>query len=78
MRKIADRVYPGWDESTIMTLLVERESFAAVVASLLLVIFLCLLRIALRWFGERRLGVRRVRIREQLLRAGSAFLRSAS
>jgi hypothetical protein len=78
MRKIADRVYPGWDESTIMTLLVERESFAAVVASLLLVIFLCLLRIALRWFGERRLGVRRVRIREQLLRAGSAFLHSAS
>ncbi len=78
LRKIADRVYPGWDESTIMTLLVERESFAAVVASLLLVIFLCLLRIALRWFGERRLGVRRVRIREQLLRAGSAFLRSAS
>ena len=78
LRAIADRVYPGWDESTVMTLLVERESFAAVVASLLLVIFLCLLRITLRWFGERRLGVRRVRIREQLLRAGNAFLHSAS
>jgi hypothetical protein len=78
MRKIADRIYPGWDESAVMTLLVERESFAAVVASLLLVIFLCLLRIVLRWFGEKRLGVRRVRIREQLLRAGSTFLHSAS
>jgi hypothetical protein len=78
LRSIADHIFPGWDESSAMTLLVERESFAAVVASLLLVIFLCLLRIALRWFGERRLGVRRVRVREQLVRAGNAFLRSAS
>jgi hypothetical protein len=78
LRKIADRIYPGWDESTAISLLVERESFAATVTSILLVIFLCLLRIALRWFGERRLGIRRVRIREQLLRAGSAFMRSAS
>ena len=78
IRKIADSVYPGWDESTTMTLLVERESFAATVASILLVLFLCLLRISLRWFGERRLGVRRVRFREQLLRAGSAFLHSTS
>ncbi len=77
LRKIADRIYPGWDESTVMTLLVERESFAATVTAILLVIFLCLLRIALRWFGERRLGVRRTRFREQLLRAGSAFLHSA-
>ena len=78
LRKIADRIFPGWDESTTMTLLVERESFAATVASILLVIFLCLLRISLRWFGERRLGVPRVRFREQLLRAGSAFLHSTS
>ncbi|MGA7913823.1 MAG: hypothetical protein WCA00_01210 [Candidatus Acidiferrales bacterium] len=77
LRKIADRIYPGWDESTAMTLLVERESFAATVTSILLVIFLCLLRIMLRWFGETRLGVRRTRFREQLLRAGSAFLHSA-
>jgi hypothetical protein len=77
LRRIADRIYPGWDESTAMTLLVERESFAATVASILLVIFLVMLRIMLRWFGERRLGVRRVRFREQLLRAGDAFLHSA-
>ncbi len=77
-RSIADRLWPGWDESTVMTLLVERESFAATVLSIFLVILLCLLRIFLRWFGESRLGVRSVRFRQQLLRAGSAFLRSAS
>lgn len=78
LRKIADRIYPGWDESPAISLLVERESFAATVTSILLVIFLGLIRIALRWYGERRLGVRRVRFREQLLRAGNAFLHSAS
>ena len=77
LRRIADRIYPGWDESTAISLLVERESFAATVTSILLVIFLVMLRIMLRWFGERRLGVRRVRFREQLLRAGDAFLHSA-
>lgn len=78
LRKIADRIYPGWDESTAMTLLVERESFAATITSILLVIFLCLLRVVIRWFGEHRLGVYRVRFREQLVRAGSAFLHSAN
>lgn len=78
LRQILNRILPGWDESTFVTLLVERESFAASVASVLLVIFLLLARFFLRWFGERRLGIHRVRFREQLRRAGSAFLNSAS
>jgi hypothetical protein len=77
-RPFADRVLPGWDESTGMTLLVERESFAATVLCIFLIIVLLLLRMSLRWFGESRLGVHRIRFREQLLRAASAFLRSAS
>ena len=77
-RKILDRILPGWDDSTGMTLLVERESFAASVASILLVIFLFFLWISLRWFGEHRLGIPRVHLRTQLRRAGSAFLNSAS
>jgi hypothetical protein len=78
LRRILDRALPGWDESTAMTLLVERESFAASVASVLLVIFLLLLWISLRWFGEHRLGIPRLHLRAQLRRAGSAFLNSAS
>jgi hypothetical protein len=77
-RRILDRFFPGWDESTSMTLLVERESFGASVASILLVIFLLLVWISLRWFGEHRLGIPRVHLRTQLRRAGSAFLNSAS
>jgi hypothetical protein len=78
LRRVLDRFLPGWDESPFMTLLVERESFAASVASILLVILLFLVWISLRWFGEHRLGIRRVHLRTQLRRAGSAFLNSAS
>jgi hypothetical protein len=78
LRVVFDRFLPGWDESTAMTLLVERESYGASVASVLLVIFLFLLWISLRWFGEHRLGIPHLHIRTQLRRAGSAFLNSAS
>lgn len=74
LRRMLDRAFPGWEDSPTMTLLVERESFAALVASFLLVIFLILLRACLRWYGEKRLGVHSVRIRQQIRRACHAFL----
>ena len=74
LRRILDRVVPGWEDTTSTTLLVERESFAAMVSSFLLLILLILLRTALRWYGEKRLGVRSVHIRQQLWRACHAFL----
>ena len=74
LRRILDRVAPGWEDTTSTTLLVERESFAAMVSSFLLLIFLILLRIALRWYGEKRLGVHSVHMRQQLRRACHAFL----
>jgi len=74
LRRILDRAFPGWEDTPTMTLLVERESFAALIACLLLVIFLVLLRACLRWYGEKRLGVHSVRIRQQIRRACHAFL----
>jgi hypothetical protein len=64
LRRILDRAFPGWEDTPTMTLLVERESFAAMTASFLLVIFLVLLRAC----------VHSVRIRQQILRACHAFL----
>jgi hypothetical protein len=77
-RKILDRVIPGWDDSATMTLLVERESFAAMVVSVLLIILLILLRTSIRWYGENRLGVHSTYLRTQLRRAYSAFLNTAT
>jgi hypothetical protein len=74
LRVILNRLTPGWEDSMTMTLLVERESFGAMVASFLLVVFLFLLRYSLRWFGEARLGIRASRLRTKIYRAGVAFL----
>src|ERR1700722_4019050 len=74
LRRILDRGFPGWEDTTTVTLLVERESFAAMTVCFLLVIFLILLRACLRWYGEKRLGVHSVRIRHQIRRACHAFL----
>lgn len=74
VRRILDRAAPGWEDTPFMTLLVERESFAAMISSFLLLIFLVLLRLSLRWYGEKRLGVHSIRIRQQLRRACHAFM----
>jgi len=78
LRAIFNRLAPGWEDSMTMTLLVERESYAATVASILLVLFLVLLRFALRWFGEARLGIRAIRLRSKIYRARLAFLDPAN
>jgi hypothetical protein len=78
LRAILNRIAPGWEDSMTMTLLVERESFAAMVAALLLVVFLLVLRYSLRWFGEARLGIHGVRLRSKIYRAGVAFWNPAN
>jgi hypothetical protein len=64
VQRILDRFTPGWDSSTIMTLLVERESYAATISAVLLFVFLLLVRISLLWYGQTRLGIRPSWIRE--------------
>jgi hypothetical protein len=77
LRAALDGALPGWEDSTTATLLAERESFALMLASFCLVIFLIILRVSLRWYGEKRLGVRTLRIREQIRRAFGAFVDTA-
>jgi hypothetical protein len=77
LREAIDRIAPSWADSPFVTLLVERESYAAVVAAILLVIFLLLARISLRWVGEHRLHLRLLRARHQFQRSVSAFFSAA-
>jgi len=74
LRGALNFVLPGWEDSTALSVLMERESLAMMVFAVTLVAFLALLRTVLRWYGEKRLGFRPVRIREQLQRACHAFL----
>ena len=64
LRRALDFLLPGWEDSTTVSLLVERESLAAMVVVIVIVLFLGLLRIWLRWYGEKRLGVHSIRVRD--------------
>jgi hypothetical protein len=77
LRGILYRLLPGWEDSTAISLLLERESLATMVAALILVFLLGLLRVGLRWYAERRLGIRPVRVRQQIRRAFHAFVDTA-
>jgi len=77
LRRVLGAVVPGWEDSPTLSLLAERESLAVVLASLCLVILLLLIRASLRWYGEHRLGLHAVRMRERIWRALGAFMETA-
>jgi len=74
LRNGLNRVLPGWEDSTALSLLMERESLATMVFALVSVFLLGFLRVGLRWYGERRLGIQPLRIRQQVRRAFHAFV----
>jgi hypothetical protein len=74
LHRMLNHYLPDWSDSPAISLLIERESLAAVVASLLAVLFLVLLRISVRWYGESRLGIKKIRVRAKCRRAAHAFL----
>jgi len=75
--RIADSLLPGWDLSGFATLFVERESFTALVCSVILSAFFVLMRVLLGWYAGH-LGVQRVRFAERLRRGSLAFLKQGS
>jgi hypothetical protein len=77
LRWILDRALPHWEDSTIVSLLAERASLAAMWATIILAVILFVLRLALREYGESRLGVRSMRLRHQIRRALQAFVDTA-
>jgi hypothetical protein len=75
--RIGNSLLPGWDASEFVTLFVERDSFAALVCSAILFVFLLLMRVLLGWYAGR-LGVQRIHLVERLRRGSLAFLKQGS
>jgi hypothetical protein len=73
VRRILDQVLPDFENSVAFSLILERESLAAAITSVAFVLLFALIRTELRWYGEHHLGMRSVRIRQQIWRASSAF-----
>jgi hypothetical protein len=78
IRRTFDLLHPGWDESPALSLLLERTSFAGMITALLLLLFIILARIFVRWIGEHRLGLSTPHFRNRIRRAGQAFLATTS
>jgi len=73
LRSLLDAVNPGWEESLDWSLLLERESFFALVVAAICVLFFLALRFLLAWYADCRLRIHRFHLREHFLRAGAAF-----
>jgi hypothetical protein len=77
LRHVLNRLAPGWEDSALVSLLLERESLATMVLAIILVLCMAVLRVVLRWYGEKRLRLRPMRFREQFRRACYSFLDTA-
>lgn len=76
LRKLLDDLAPGWANSPILSLMVERESLVVLILAVLLVLSFVGLRIALQIYAERRLKIPTVHFRTQIVRAYRAFVSS--
>jgi hypothetical protein len=76
LRRALNFIWPSWEESINWTLLLERESFAMITVSILLLCFALTIRLFLGWYCSRKLGIARVRLRDQLVRAGEILVSS--
>ncbi len=74
LRRVLNFVWPSWEEAINWTLLLERESFAVLTMSIFLLCFALVIRLFLSWYCSRRLGIVRVRLRDQLARAGEVLI----
>jgi Transglutaminase-like superfamily len=77
LRKTFDFIWPAWEETINWSLLVERESFAMLVASIFLFCFALAARLLLGWYCWSRLGLPRERLRDQILRVGQNLVGSS-
>jgi len=73
LRSLLDAISPNWEEALDWSLLLERESFFALVASVAMAFFFLGLRSLLAWYADYQLQVPRFHLREHFLRAGAAF-----
>jgi hypothetical protein len=66
-------IWPRWEEEFDWTLLLERSSFALLVASSLALVILVLVRLLVGKYGEKKLGITRVHLHRQVWRAGAVL-----
>lgn len=74
LRNALERMWPRWEEFLNWTLVLERDSLAALVCSFIALVFLVLTRLFLGHYGEKKLGVARVHLRKQVWQASAVLM----
>jgi len=74
LRHTLDWMWPKWEEFLDWTLVLERDSLATLVCSLLALVFLMLTRLYLGHYGEKKLGVARTRLHKQVWKASATLI----
>lgn len=73
LRQYLDRSFPDWDSSADWSLLLERRSFLYLFLSVTAFVLLLLARVGLGWLADHRLQMPRFHLRQNLIRATTAF-----
>jgi len=76
LRRTLNFIWPSWEESMNWTLLLERESFAVLTISIFMLCLALAVRLIFGWYCSRKFGIVRVRLRDQLVRAGEVLVSS--
>jgi len=53
LRKALHFLLSSWEDSPTISLIMERESLAAMIVAITIALFLAVVRISLRWYGEK-------------------------
>jgi hypothetical protein len=77
-KRVLDYLLPTWQDSAEISLIVERESLLAMVLAIVVALMFAALRLALYWFGAKRLGIYSVPVSQRLRCAYRAFVNPAS
>ncbi len=73
LRKFIGAIFPGWEEKSDWSLLLERESYFYLVLSAVASFFFLLFRQVLAWYADSMLRIPRFHFREHIIRASAAF-----
>jgi hypothetical protein len=74
LRRVLRFIWPSWDETIDWTLLLERESFGVLAISIFMLCLALAVRLILGWYCFWKLGIVRLRLRDQLVKAGEVLV----
>lgn len=73
LRLLLNSIYPRWDQAIDWSLVLERESLFVLCASLASTALLLIWRFGLGLYADKKLGIRRVSLRQKAWRAGTTL-----